>query len=119
MGAHTAGRNRRGASVYNGAFVEGGTNILDNQYYVDMLDNSITWSSEFISRTEKFQWDGTDAAGTDYGTRLHTDVELVYNLEANEDGSPVCGGETDVSACGEAETKSIVEKYAAVSYKIL
>jgi len=113
MGAHTVGRNRQGQSGYNGEFVVDGTSTLDNQYYVDMLDDSVTWSSEFISRTSKYQWAGGDAAGNDYGTRLHTDLELVYNIETNDDGSPQCGDDSDVTACEEADTKSDVERYAA------
>ena len=48
------------------------------------------------------------------GNRLHTDFELVYDMEVNEDGSASCG---DVpSDCETADTLSLVEKYAAVSF---
>ena len=39
-GAHTLGRARRQASGYNGPWVRGGQNDLDNRFYIEMRDRN-------------------------------------------------------------------------------
>ena len=39
-GVHTLGRARRQASGYNGPWVRGGQNDLDNRFYIEMRDRN-------------------------------------------------------------------------------
>jgi len=82
-GAHTLGGNNLGNSGYRGDFVEGERSLLNTQYYKDMLDTSITWTNEFLVKTSKWQFGSLNSAGTDIGTRLNTDLELLYDLTIN------------------------------------
>ncbi len=108
MGAHTLGTNHPDQSGYEGPFVNHQETLFDNQYYKDMVECEIQWFSEYLPETDEHQWMGGDEYGTDYGTRLNTDVALVVDLTL-EDESPTCD---PVSSCPVAETYGIVEEYA-------
>ena len=59
MGAHSLGKNRVKNSGYSGDF-DTSNNALDNKYYQDMVDTSISWSNEQIKRSSKWQFSGSD-----------------------------------------------------------
>ena len=85
--------------------------MLDNQYYKDMVDDSVTWTNEEITRSGKWQFSGVDSSGSDVGTRLNTDLVLAYDLTIADDNSCSCTIGTD---CAQADSYDLVAKYAEV-----
>ena len=63
MGAHTLGRNWIANSGFKGDFIEEQVFNLDNKFYQDMVNTSVTWSNDYIKVTDKWQFGGTDTAG--------------------------------------------------------
>ena len=112
MGAHSLGKNRVKNSGYSGDF-DTSNNALDNKYYQDMVDTSISWSNEQIKRSSKWQFSGSDSNGNDIGTRLNTDLELVYDLTLADDDSCTCQVGTE---CDLTEDYDLVQSYANVSH---
>jgi len=108
MGAHSMGRNRISNSGYSGTF-DATSSALDNQYYKDMVDDSVTWTNEEITRSGKWQFSGADSSGSDVGTRLNTDLVLAYDLTINDDNSCSCTIGTD---CDQADSYDLVSTYA-------
>ena len=114
MGAHSIGKMRVYNSGYRGKFDT--TNYaLDNKYYQDMVDTSISWSNEEIKRSSKWQFSGSDSNGNVIGTRLNTDLELVYDLTLADDDSCTCEVGTD---CDLTENYDLVQSYANVSHNV-
>ena len=111
MGAHSLGKNRVKNSGYSGDF-DTSNNALDNKYYQDMVDTSISWSNEQIKRSSKWQFSGSDSNGNEIGTRLNTDLELVYDLTLADDDSCTCQVGTE---CDLTEDHDLVQSYANVS----
>ena len=104
MGAHALGNLHKSASGYSGTFTDGAHRKLNNEYYSQMFDN--TWTEEQLTRTRVWQY------SSDVGTRLHTDFELLYKINLNEDDSAAC----TLSACGNADTYDLAYEYATVSH---
>jgi hypothetical protein len=112
MGAHTLGKNHLSRSGYSGVFVQGGNTVFDNHFYSDMVDSDVTWSNELVRFTSLYQWGGESSDGTDYGTRLNTDLELLYDVTLDaDDNSATC----TVDTCSTADTYATVSTYASVS----
>ena len=79
-----------------------------------MLDTSITWTNEFLRKTSKWQFGSLNSEGTDIGTRLNTDLELLYDLTIDEStGECSCtvGSDCDIVT----ESYDLVQIYANVS----
>ena len=79
-----------------------------------MLDTSITWTNEFLRKTSKWQFGSLNSEGTDIGTRLNTDLELLYDLTIDEStGEYSCtvGADCDIVT----ESYDLVQVYADVS----
>ena len=79
-----------------------------------MLDTSITWTNEFLVKTSKWQFGSLNSAGTDIGTRLNTDLELLYDLTINNStGECSCtvGSDCDIVT----DSYDLVQIYADVS----
>ena len=79
-----------------------------------MLDTSTTWTNEFLRKTSKWQFGGINSEGTDIGTRLNTDLELLYDLTIDEStGECSCtvGADCDIVT----ESYDLVQIYADVS----
>ena len=79
-----------------------------------MLDTSITWTNEFLVKTSKWQFGSLNSEGTDIGTRLNTDLELLYDLTIDEStGECTCtvGSDCDIVT----ESYDLVQIYANVS----
>ena len=79
-----------------------------------MLDTSITWTNEFLRKTSKWQFGSLNSEGTDIGTRLNTDLELLYDLTIDEStGECSCtvGADCDIVT----ESYDLVQIYADVS----
>ena len=92
----------------------GERSLLNTQYYKDMLDTSITWTNEFLVKTSKWQFGSLNSEGTDIGTRLNTDLELLYDLTIdNSTGQCSCtiGGDCEKAT----DSYDLVETYAEVS----
>ena len=92
----------------------GERSLLNTQYYKDMLDTSITWTNEFLVKTSKWQFGSLNSEGTDIGTRLNTDLELVYDLTIDDStGQCSCtiGGDCEKAT----DSYDLVETYAEVS----
>ena len=106
MGAHALGNLHRSASGYEGTFTDGDHRELNNAYYSDMFDSSLTWTESQMRKTKVWQYDAESV-----GTRLHTDFELLYNIQLNDDESSSCY----LSDCGNADTYDIALEYANVS----
>ena len=106
MGAHTLGRNRVPNTGYHGEFVIGGQGKLDNQFYKDIVDKSISWTNKRIPQSSKWQFESS------VGTRLNTDMATYYDLNIDEtDGSCDC---TIGTNCEIADSSVLVEKFAQV-----
>ena len=90
----------------------GEENLLNNQYYKDMINPNIPWTNEFIRRKSKWQFGNAIRTGT----RLNTDLELVYDLSINSDGSCSCTVGTN---CDIADSYTLVETYAEVHILII
>ena len=76
-----------------------------------MVDDSVTWTNEEITRSGKWQFSGVDSSGSDVGTRLNTDLVLAYDLTIADDNSCSCTIGTD---CAQADSYDLVAKYAEV-----
>ena len=79
-----------------------------------MLETSTTWTNEFLRKTSKWQFGGINSEGTDIGTRLNTDLELLYDLTIDEStGECTCtvGSDCDIVT----ESYDLVQIYANVS----
>ena len=79
-----------------------------------MLDTSITWTNEFLRKTSKWQFGSLNSEGTDIGTRLNTDLELLYDLTIDEStGECSCtvGSDCDIVT----DSYDLVQIYADVS----
>ncbi|CAH1780374.1 unnamed protein product [Owenia fusiformis] len=107
MGAHTLGKARKANVGFNGAWVQKKA-LLNNGYYVDMIDSSLGWTQSDLNagnnRAARWQWD--------QGQRmmLNTDMNLYKELDLSaNDGSSAC----TYSSCPDASTKAKVEAYAA------
>ena len=72
-----------------------------------MINPNIPWTNEFIRRKSKWQFGNAIRTGT----RLNTDLELVYDLSINSDGSCSCTVGTN---CDIADSYTLVETYAEV-----
>ena len=96
----------------------GERSLLNTQYYKDMLDTSITWTNEFLVKTSKWQFGSLNSEGTDIGTRLNTDLELLYDLTINDStGECSCtvGSDCDIVT----DSYDLVQTYADVSSSLL
>ena len=79
-----------------------------------MLDTSITWTNEFLRKTSKWQFGSLNSEGTNIGTRLNTDLELLYDLTIDEStGECSCtvGSDCDIVT----DSYDLVQIYADVS----
>ena len=79
-----------------------------------MLDTSITWTNEFLRKTSKWQFGSLNSEGTDIGTRLNTDLELLYDLTIDEstgECSCIVGSDCDIVT----DSYDLVQIYADVS----
>ena len=93
---------------------EGERSFLNNQYYKDMLDTSITWTNEFLRQTSKWQFGSLNGQSTDIGTRLNTDLELLYDLPIDH-STGQCSCTVGVDCPIATDSYGLVEIYAEVS----
>ena len=106
MGAHALGNMHFKFSSYAGTFTTGAHKELNNQYFSDMFE--MTWIEETFKKSELFQYYGVDSDGQDIGARLFTDMELLYQITLDEDGSSSC----TLEECGHSDTYDLSYEYA-------
>jgi len=115
MGAHTLGNAEISNSGFHGTWVNNEQAYFSNQYYKNIVDDTISWNKrqrncdnlgvDYCADGETTGWQWTAAA---VGFNLNPDMALYKDFTVDAEGEPSCS----FSACGASPTATDVEDFA-------
>merc|ERR1719209_1026417 len=108
LGAHTLGRAMTDMSGFQGSWVGGQEERLNNQYFKSLVNSSLGWTQEANTPEREdphWQW---QIPNDNVTFMLNPDVALFKDIQVNKDGRSSCNFED----CPNSPTANIVQTFA-------
>jgi len=115
MGAHTLGNAEISNSGFHGTWVNNEQAYFSNQYYANIVDDTISWNARQrncaslgVDDCEDGETTGWQWTAARIGFNLNPDMALYKEFDISTEGEPSCS----FSQCPSSATATVVEEYA-------
>merc|ERR1719209_2567348 len=108
LGAHTLGRAMTNMSGFQGSWINGEEERLNNQYFKSLVNSSLGWYQEANTperEDQHWQW---RLPGDNVTFMLNPDVALFKDIQVDKDGRSACNFED----CPNSPSANLVNKFA-------